>query len=118
MDFAHQEARKLVNRFSIIAVEDLNVVDMMGNHRLAKSIADVAWSQFAQILVAKAEEAGRRIVRVDPRDTSKACSRCGQLVEKSLSERVHVCPLCGLSLDRDVNAAINILQRGLQRLRL
>ncbi len=117
-DFAHQEARKLVNRFSIIAVEDLNVGGMLKNHRLAKSIADVAWSQFAQILVAKAEEAGRRIVRVDPRNTSKRCSRCGLLAEKTLSDRIHTCSACGLSLDRDVNAAINILQRGLQTLRL
>jgi putative transposase len=117
-DFAHQEARKLVNRFGFIAVEDLNVAGMLKNHCLAKSIADVAWSQFAQILIVKAEEAGRRVVQVDPRNTSKRCSRCGQRVDKALSERTHTCPHCGLVLDRDVNAAINILQRGLQTLRL
>jgi len=113
-NFAHQESRKLVNRFGILAFEDLNARGMLKNHCLAKSIVDAAWNQFVQYATSKAEEAGRRIVRVDPRNTSKRCSRCGQLVDKDLSVRVHSCPICGLVIDRDENAAINILALGLQ----
>jgi putative transposase len=68
--------------------------------------------------VGKAEEAGRTVILVNPRNTSKMCSQCGKLVEKKLSERTHSCPHCGLAMDRDANAALNILQRGLQKLRL
>ena len=67
--------------------------------------------------VAKAADAGRRVILVNPRDTTKLCSRCGALVLKSLSDRTHTCPACGLVLERDHNAAINILQRGLLSLR-
>ena len=113
-NFAHQESRKLIARFGILAFEDLNINRMLKNHCLAKSIADAAWNHFVLVATSKAEEAGRRVVLVDPRNTSKRCSRCGQLVEKDLSVRVHSCPVCGLSLDRDENAAINILALGLQ----
>lgn len=113
-NFAHQESRKLVARFGLLAFEDLNTNGMLKNHCLAKSIADAAWNQFVLITMSKAEEAGRRVVLVDPRNTSKRCSRCGQKVEKDLSVRVHSCPTCGLVLDRDENAAINILALGLQ----
>ena len=65
--------------------------------------------------IGKAAEAGRTIILVNPRNTSKMCSRCGELVEKKLSERTHICPHCGLVLDRDVNAAINILHREAKR---
>jgi putative transposase len=84
---------------------------------MRKSILDVAWSQFIGMTVSKAAEAGRTVILVNPRNTSKMCSGCGTLVEKSLRERTHSCPQCGLVLDRDVNAAINILHRGLQTLR-
>ncbi|MFL5805961.1 MAG: RNA-guided endonuclease InsQ/TnpB family protein, partial [Roseiflexaceae bacterium] len=113
---AHQESRKLVARFGMIAFEDLNIIGMLKNHCLAKSIADAAWNQLVQYTTSKAEEAGRRVVLVDPRNTSKRCSWCGQLVQKDLSVRVHSCPTCGLVIDRDENAAINILALGLQRL--
>jgi putative transposase len=79
---------------------------------------DVAWSQFISMTVAKAEEAGRRVVLVNPRNTSKMCSSCGELVQKTLSERTHACPHCGLVLGRDHHAARNMLHRGLQTLRL
>jgi putative transposase len=68
--------------------------------------------------VAKAAEAGRRVILVDPKDTTKMCSSCGKIVPKTLSERTHTCTHCGRVLDRDENAALNILQRGLQTLRL
>lgn len=115
-DFAHQHSRTLVNRFGIIAFEDLNAQGMLKNRCLAKSIADAAWKQFVQYTTSKAAEAGGRVVRVDPRNTSQRCSRCGQMVAKDLSTRVHQCHVCGLTTNRDLNAAINILRLGLQSL--
>ncbi len=109
-DFVHQTARRLVNRFGLIAVEKLNVKNMMGNHCLAKSIGDAAWSMFRSVLTVKAESAGRSVVSVDPRFTSQDCSGCGYRAKKKLSERWHFCPMCSLSLDRDTNAAINLLR--------
>jgi putative transposase len=121
-DFAHQLSRQLVNEYGMLALEKLNGQDMLvqsaasHNHPLAKSIADAAWHQLVQHLTYKAECAGREVVLVDPRNTSQRCSQCGVLVEKSLSVRVHQCPVCGLAIDRDENAAINILALGLQGL--
>jgi putative transposase len=122
-DFAHKLSRRLVNENQIISFEKLNIVSMMENktecfgHKLNKSISDVAWNQFMQFTTYKAEGAGRQVVFVNPRNTSKMCSRCGQLVEKTLADRVHSCS-CGLVLDRDENAAINILSLGLKTLGL
>ena len=115
-DFAHQESRKLVNRFGVIVFENLNISGMLKNHCLAKSIADAAWSQLVNFTQYKAENAGRKCIQVNPRNTSQMCSGCGDIVEKSLSVRVHNCVGCGLTLDRDHNAAINILTLGLQSL--
>ena len=115
-NFAHQESRRLVNRFGVIAVEDLAVHRMVHNHCLAKSIQDAAWSQFATFLAYKAAWAGRRCVAVNPAYTSQDCSRCGHRQQKTLTERVHACACCGLTLDRDQNAAVNILRLGLQSL--
>ena len=122
-DFAHKLSRNLVDMFQVIAFEKLNIKGMMENHskvfgyKLNKSIFDVAWSQFTQLTSAKAEWAGRKVIFVNPRNTSKMCSRCGRLVEKTLVDRVHYCS-CGLVLDRDENAAINILSLGLKTLGL
>ena len=115
-DFAHQEARKLVNQFGIIAVEKLQIKDMMnGNWRnMNRSIGDVAWAQFRQCIQYKAEDAGRMYVEVNPRGTTQRCSRCQSLVPKDLSVRIHSCPVCGFSIDRDLNASYNILALGLQ----
>ena len=113
-DFAHQLARCLVNHYGLIAVEDLTINGMVHNHYLSKSIHDAAWSQFRQCLSYKAEEAGRTLVAVNPAYTSQDCSECGHRHRKALSERVHVCPCCGVVLDRDENAARNILRLGLQ----
>ena len=114
-DFAHKLSRRLVNEFQFIAFEDLDIKDMQnGNwHSMNKSIGDVAWNQFVQFTCYKAEWAGRKCVLVDPRNTTQMCSGCGKIVRKSLSDRVHSCPYCGLVLDRDHNAALNILARGL-----
>jgi putative transposase len=121
-DFAHKESRKLVNAYGAIFMEKLDVAEMMGQNKkvfgrkLNRSIADVAWNQFAQFVSYKAENAGRICVQVDPRNTSKMCSGCGVLVEKDLSVRIHDCPSCGLVIDRDWNAAINIERVGLDSL--
>lgn len=113
-DFAHQISHQLVDRFRFIAFEDLNIQNMLKNHCLAKSISDVAWNMLVKATESKAAYAGSKVVLVDPRQTSQMCSRCGLIVKKDLSERAHRCPECGLSMDRDHNAAINILRLGLQ----
>ena len=117
-DFAHQTARKLVNGNQLLAFEKLDVKEMQkGNYRsMNRSIGDVAWHQFTQACSSKAEDAGRTVVFVDPRGTTQMCSGCGSVVPKDLSVRVHDCPECGLVLDRDHNAALNILARGLTSL--
>ena len=114
-NFAHQESRKMVNRHNFIAVEKLDVKGMQKNRRLAKSIADVAWSLFRHCLKYKAEEAGIGFKAVKPDYTSQDCSACGHREKKTLSDRVHHCKACGYKTDRDHNAAINILTLGLQR---
>jgi putative transposase len=108
-DTLHKISRHYVDRYGWIAVEDLNVEGMVRNHSLARSISDAAWGRLRQMLANKAEEAGRRFVAVPPHSTSQKCSRCRELVPKSLSVRTHVCPACGYVADRDVNAAQNIL---------
>jgi len=99
--------------FGIIAFEDLNIKGMVKNHCLSKSIQDAAWNQLIQYTTYKAVDAGREVRTVDPRGTSQRCSACGAIVVKDLSQRIHNCS-CGLVLDRDHNAAINILALGLQ----
>ncbi|MBA7556190.1 IS200/IS605 family transposase ISMma22 [subsurface metagenome] len=115
-NFIHQESRKIVNHFGVICIEKLNVKSMLKNHFLAKSIADVAWNQFAQGLMHKAEEAGRKFVAIDPRGTSQICSQCGTIVKKTLATRWHKCPVCNIRLHRDFNASLNILRLGLESL--
>jgi putative transposase len=115
-DFAQKLSRELVNSFGMISFENLNIRNMLQNHCLAKSISDAAWKQLITYTTYKAENAGRVVVSVDPRNTSKQCSCCGTLVEKSLSVRVHQCPVCGLVMDRDENASNNILRLGLESL--
>lgn len=107
-DFAHKAALTLVRRFDCIAVEDLNIRGMLGNHALAKHIQDAGWGQFRQILSDKAASAGRAVVAVAPAGTSQCCSGCGSRVPKRLADRWHACSSCGCALDRDHNAAINI----------
>jgi len=113
--FHFTQAHRLAKRFNPIFVENLNIRNMVRNHCLAKSISDAAWGQFLGILSHSAESAGGACMAVEARGTSQECSECGETVQKSLSERVHRCWSCGLVLDRDVNAARNILARGLGR---
>jgi putative transposase len=111
-DFQHKTALTLVQQYDAIYHEDLQTANMLKNHHLAKSIADVGWSQFLSILHAKAAWAGRRVVAVPPAYTSQTCSGCGVIVAKGLSVRWHSCPDCGTSLHRDHNAAKNIERLG------
>ncbi len=115
-NFTHQESRKLVNRFNTIVVEDLSINDMKkDNFRcINKSIGDAAWRMFLECLRYKAEWAGSRCIQVNPAFTSQNCSRCGDRHKLKLSDRMYHCPCCGLSLNRDINAALNILGLGLQ----
>jgi putative transposase len=117
-NFTHQESRRIVDRFGVICVEDLQVNRMIHNHCLAKSIADASWSEFFSKLSCKAEEAGRKYIAVAPAYTSQDCSRCHHRQYMPLSERVYHCPCCLLSIDRDLNAARNICAVGLHSLGL
>ncbi len=115
-DFSHQQSRRVVNAYGVITVEDLSINNMVHNHCLAKSIQDAAWRQFIAALTYKAAYAGRRVIAVNPANTSQDCSRCGHRACKDLSERVHRYSCCGVVLDRDYNAALNILAVGLHSL--
>lgn len=110
-DFHHKESAKIAERFGFIAVEDLNIKGLARSH-VSKSIGDAGWGYFLSMLSYKAERAGGQFVSVNPNGTSQYCSGCGCRVEKSLSVRVHSCPHCGLTLNRDVNAACNVLALG------
>jgi putative transposase len=111
-DFQHKLARELVNRYGIIAVEDLNIKGLAAG-MLSKSVLDAAWSEFIRKLAYKAASAGRWLVKVDPRRTSQQCP-CGNPVPKKLWHRVHTCRVCGLETTRDHAAALEILRRGLR----
>jgi putative transposase len=113
-DFAIKTALCVVKSSDFIAYEDLQVRNMVKNHKLAKSISDVAWSQFAQWLQYLGKVYGKTVVAVTPQYTSQDCSTCGTTVKKSLSVRTHVCS-CGTVLDRDHNAAVNILAKALRQ---
>jgi putative transposase len=115
-NFAHQQSRKLVNRYGLVAVEDLSVNRMNKNRCLVKSIADAAWTDLIEKLSYKAEWAGREFVKVSPAYTTQDCSCCGHRQVMPLDKRVYDCRTCGLSLDRDTNAARNIKRLGLESL--
>jgi len=110
-DFAHKLSRNLVDTYDRIVFEDLQIQNMVKNHHLAKSISDAGWSQLMNFTKTKAEYAGKIVEFVNPRNTSQNCSGCHTPVPKDLSIRTHICPFCGLVLDRDHNAAINILNQ-------
>lgn len=113
LDYAHKLSHTLVNHYDLIACEELKVKNLVRNKRLSKSILDAGWSIFTKLLSNKAADAGRVAMLVNPAYTSKTCSNCGALFEDlTLADRWVECR-CGLSLDRDHNAAINILNLAL-----
>jgi len=116
-NFAHQLSRDIVDDYGIICMEDIDITNMIEKKPyMAKSVLDASWNRFRTYVMYKAASAGRKMVLVSPAYTSQICSGCGTIVKKDLSERVHNCPRCSLTLDRDLNAAKNILRLGLQSL--
>jgi len=109
----HKESAGLVKRADLIVVEDLKVANMIRHPTLARSIADASWSRFVSMLDYKVEKTGGHLIRVDPRNTTLECSRCHELVPKSLATRTHKCPSCGLVIGRDYNASLNIRCAGI-----
>lgn len=109
-EYLHQASARLLRDYDVIVVERLNVKGLIKG-ALAKDVIDASWSKFLSILRYKAEWAGARVIEVDPRDTSQICSGCSARVPKPLTERMHRCTCCALVLDRDQNAARNVLNR-------
>lgn len=99
-DYIHKVSRTLSTKADAIIFENLNINNMVKNHHLSKSILDASWGKLIQYTTYKAEEAGGEVVLVDPRNTSQICSKCGGYVQKSLSERIHICQDCGFVADR------------------
>ncbi|MEO1467373.1 MAG: transposase, partial [Cyanobacteria bacterium J06633_1] len=131
-EYCKKKAYSVIQTNDLIAYEDLKVANMVNqrvgrvprleatgepvrvrNRKLAKSISDAGWSTFRKWLEYFGLKYGKVTVAVPPHNTSQDCSNCGETVKKSLSTRTHVCPSCGFTEDRDVNASINILKRGL-----
>jgi putative transposase len=112
-DFAVKAARCVVKSNDFVALEDLQIRNMVKHHHLAQSISDAAWGEFRRWVEYFGKVFGVATVAVAPQYTSQNCSNCGETVKKSLSTRTHLCPHCGHVQDRDQNAAINILKKGL-----
>lgn len=112
-DFAVKAARCVVKSNDFVVLEDLQIRNMVKNHHLAKSISDAAWGEFRRWVEYFGKVYGVATVAVAAQYTSQNCSNCGEVVKKSLSTRTHICPHCGHVQDRDHNAAINILRKGL-----
>ncbi|WMT52284.1 MAG: transposase [Ferroplasma sp.] len=116
-DFSQKLSRKLVDNHNFIAYEDLNIANMLKDHNMAKSIADASWGELINNTMYKAERAGKYCVKVDPRNTSKQCSYCDNIIgEQTLDDREYNCKACGLTMDRDDNAAINVLHAGFRKI--
>jgi putative transposase len=112
-EYCKRVAYSVIQSNDLVAYEDLNVQGLVRNRHLAKSISDAGWSTFRQWLEYFGFKYGKVTIAVPPHNTSQNCSSCGKKVKKSLSTRTHVCPHCGFTEDRDVNAAINILKLAL-----
>lgn len=112
-DFLHKQSKHLIDNFSLIAVEDLKIQNMVKNRHLSKHIFDAGWGEFFIQLKYKSDWHGRTLVKVDPRHTSQTCGHCGEVNRKSrISQSKFVCTSCGVESNADVNAAIEILKRG------
>ena len=109
--YAHQQSAALAAKYDLIAVEDPNVKGMARSRHASMGVHDAGWSTLVEMLSNKAARTGGTLMRVDTNRTSQDCSACGERVPKDLSDRRHDCPSCGVSLDRDHNAAISILQK-------
>ena len=114
-DTLHKLSHNLVNSYSFIAYEDLEIRDMVKNHKLARLISESSWGNFTQLLQYKAESAGCVAVGVDPKYTSMACNKCGHVQKISLSQRTFICEECSHTEDRDINASKNIFERAISQ---
>jgi putative transposase len=112
-DWAIKQARCVVHSNDVVVYEDLRVANMVKNHNLAKSISDAGWSQYTQWLDYYGKIWDKVVIAVNPAYTSQDCSNCGHRVKKTLSTRTHTCPNCKVEICRDTNAALNILQKGM-----
>ena len=113
LGFMHMLTSAIVSKHPNLVIEDLQITNMVKNHKLARRILEQNWGTFKRLLEYKAESAGGQVVTVSPRNTSRACSDCGNVKETlSLYERVYRCSVCGNQIDRDLNAARNILILG------
>ncbi|MDT6979410.1 RNA-guided endonuclease TnpB family protein [Levilactobacillus zymae] len=114
-DYLNKLTTQLVKAYDVIVIEDLKVKNLMHNHHLAKSIANASWYHFRTMLAYKCQWYGKQLILVNPNYTSQQCSSCGfQSGQKTLEIREWTCPECGTHHDRDINAAVNILHRGLK----
>lgn len=116
-DFIQKLSKSFIEKYGIICFEDLNIKNMVKDPIYAKGIMDAAWNKLVTYTIYKAENAGRRVILVNPFNTSQMCSKCGTIIEKDISIRIHNCTFCGLSIDRDLNASFNIRRLGVQSLR-
>jgi putative transposase len=114
-DFLHKTTTKLVNNCKFIGTENLNIKSMQTSAYNSRNINDSSWGKFLQMLDFKAESAGCQVVKVNPKDTTKECSVCGNKQDMPLYKRQYDCLYCGMSLDRDTNSAITILKRALEQ---
>ena len=111
-DYLHKLTTHLVKQYDVIVIEDLKVKNIQKNHHLAKSIANASWSIFRQMLEYKCQWYGKKLIAVDPKNTSRICSKCGyNSGKKPLDIREWTCPKCQAHHDRDINAAVNILNK-------
>mgnify|MGYP002762807988 FL=1 len=115
-DFLHKLSAYYAREYDLVAVEDLDVKGMLESPRNSRNTASAAWNTFTDMLEYKCEREGTYFVAVDPDGTTKECARCGVTTDKPLWVREHSCPACGFEVDRDANAAWNILSRGLTKL--
>lgn len=111
-DFLHNQSREIIDNNGIVCIEDLKIKNL-STGTFAKSIHDVGWGYFMNMLAYKAEDAGRTLIKVNPSGTSQRCNKCGTIVKKKLSDRWHLCNVCGESVHRDINSAKEILRLGL-----
>lgn len=112
LDFLHKLSYELTKNNKTIAVEDLNIKGMLHNHHLAKHIYDASWNAFVNMLEYKAVTSGSTLIKVNPKNTSKTCSKCGAIADIPLKQRIYRCIVCGFVCHRDLNASINILKIG------
>jgi putative transposase len=112
IDFLHKTSRLMTQKYGFIAVEDLSINNMVRNHHLAKHISDASWGVFIRMLEYKAVTSGSTLVKINPKDTSRTCSKCGAIADMPLNQRMFRCVVCGFVCHRDLNASINILRVG------